>query len=527
MSLRTRLFLSILVLVASTIVLLGSALRFLLVRAEEERFLTAFAKAETEVLAALVRESTSMTEVLAPLCAHDPVVDSALVGVTGGDLERRILSIRFRIEEGKKALGFDALGLYANEDRWLAGDRFEPPLRGGPPGEARYVDSARAFFGSCEKKGRSHRVRLVARRAIEPMLASAGRIAGLSIGFEAQPRKSEALERSFGSPLLGGRRLFAIQDRAPLERSLEELTRVLGTVTAVATALALLAGLWLARFLTRPILAFSEKAKRTLVGRPEPLPIAGGPELAAAALAFNQTLEELAALQKRLAVSERAQARRDVAREVAHEIKNPLSPIQATIETLRRLRARGAPEFGEYFEEATSIVLEEVQRMRELVRAFSEYASLPESKPARFDLVAWLEGLVLLHRSENVRVDFEPTLSDRFVVGDEAQLSIVLGNLLKNASEATAAAPDARIVVGAEDTERDGHRFVRITVEDSGPGIPDELRPRLFQPGATTKAAGSGIGLALSLRIALEHGGGLRATTSRLGGAAFELELPR
>lgn len=526
MSLRTRLFLSILALVGSTIVLLGFFLRFLLVRAEERRFEEAFEKARGEVLASLERESNAMDAVLGPLCAHDPVVDSALVGLTSGDLERRLLSIRLRIEEGKKALRFDALGLYGDDERWLAGDRITVDRSRGSSGRASYVDDERALLGFCEKKGRSRRVVLRARRSVVPMLADAGRTSGLEIGFE--PREnSPVLEKSFLSPVLGERRLFAAQDRTPLERTLAELTKLLGTATAIAIVVALAAGLWLARSIARPILAFSEKARRTLVGRPEPLPVTGGPELGAAALAFNQTLEELSALQKRLAVSERAQARRDVAREVAHEIKNPLSPIQATIETLRRLRGRRAAEFDEYFEEATSIVLAEVKRMRELVRAFSEYASLPESKPERFSVAPWLESLVLLHREEGLDLEFENSLGDDSLVGDPSQLSIVLQNLLKNAKEAVAGAEERRIVVRLREVSGAEGSLVGITVEDSGPGVPPEVRGRLFQPGATTKATGNGIGLALSLRIAREHGGTLELGSGPLGGAVFELRLPR
>src|SRR6185436_4579859 len=113
--------------------------------------------------------------------------------------------------------------------------------------------------------------------------------------------------------------------------------------------------------------------------------------------AFNQTISDLTAMRKRLAATERIAARRDIARRVAHEIKNPLAPIQAAVETLRRLRARNDPAFDEYFDEATRTVLDEVQRIAGIVTEFTRFARLPAPEPAPMNLNETVRSVVNLH----------------------------------------------------------------------------------------------------------------------------------
>src|SRR5207248_9015248 len=137
-----------------------------------------------------------------------------------------------------------------------------------------------------------------------------------------------------------------------------------------------------------PIVSLAEQARRVVIGDPVPIEGRGGRELEQLAQSFNRTIADLAALRKRLAATERIAARREIARQVAHEIKNPLAPIRAAVETLRRLRARSDPAFDDYFDEATRTVLDEVYRITKIVSEFTEFARLPAPQPAAVKLDA-------------------------------------------------------------------------------------------------------------------------------------------
>jgi nitrogen fixation/metabolism regulation signal transduction histidine kinase len=258
-------------------------------------------------------------------------------------------------------------------------------------------------------------------------------------------------------------------------------------------------------------------------GTPEPIAETGGRELAEAASAFNQTLADLAALKKRLAATERIAARREVARRVAHEIKNPLAPIRASIETLRRLHARGDAAFDEYFDEATQTVLSEVARINHIVSEFTSYERLPAPNPAAFDVVDAARSVVRLHESAGapITLDAEPCPPLR---ADRDQIVQVLTNLIQNAQDAVAKAPNPSVTLSVRSLPDAG--VIQLAVSDNGPGVDPAMRGRLFEPYATSKAHGTGLGLAIVERIAVEHGGEIEYQEAEGGGARFCLTLP-
>jgi two-component system, NtrC family, nitrogen regulation sensor histidine kinase NtrY len=266
----------------------------------------------------------------------------------------------------------------------------------------------------------------------------------------------------------------------------------------------------------------SAQARAVVGGEPAPVHGGGGKELDEFAAAYNRALADLAALRKRLAATERIAARREIARRVAHEIKNPLAPIQAAVETLRRLRARGDPAFDEYFEEATRTVLDEVARISHIVSQFTRFSRLPPPRPAPMDAVETARQVASLHAAGDAPVDFSASPVPP-LVADRDQVVQVLTNLVQNAIDAIAGREGARVRVRVEPGEREHALFV---VEDDGPGIPEEIRERLFEPYATTKPNGTGLGLAIAQRIAVEHAGELRHASPREGGTRFELWLP-
>jgi nitrogen fixation/metabolism regulation signal transduction histidine kinase len=237
---------------------------------------------------------------------------------------------------------------------------------------------------------------------------------------------------------------------------------------------------------------------------------------------FNRAIRDLAAMRKRLAATERIAARREIARRVAHEIKNPLAPIRAAVETLRRLHARNDPAFDGYFDEATRTVLDEVARISNIVSEFTRFARLPPPDPAPMQLVETVRKVVKLHASSGAEIELDAEACPK-ITADQDQIVQVVTNLLQNALDACqgASQPRVRVQVGPASAE-----VVAITVTDNGPGVAPEMRDRLFEPYATTKPAGTGLGLAIVHRIVVEHAGDITYREAEGGGAEFRITLP-
>jgi nitrogen fixation/metabolism regulation signal transduction histidine kinase len=278
--------------------------------------------------------------------------------------------------------------------------------------------------------------------------------------------------------------------------------------------------------LGRPIAQLAAETRKVASGEARPLRVRGSGEMAELARSFDDMLESLEATRRRLAAASRVAAWREVARRVAHEVKNPLAPIRAAVETLRRLRARGDPEFDAYFDEATRTVLDEVHRISNIVTEFTRFARLPAPRPAEVDVMELARQVVKLHEAgTKAKLSVVVTRVPPTVRADRDQIVQVLTNLVQNALDAVKDKGEAGEVKVTLDG--DAARGARLTVSDNGPGIAPEIAPRLFEPYATTKREGTGLGLAIAQRIALEHQGELSMLPkAAAGGAAFRLVLP-
>jgi nitrogen fixation/metabolism regulation signal transduction histidine kinase len=294
---------------------------------------------------------------------------------------------------------------------------------------------------------------------------------------------------------------------------------LIGVGTLIA---ALLLSLWLSKSLSRPLVELAREAGAVAHGEPKTVSARGAKEIREFAAAFNRAIADLTALRKRLAATERIAARREIARRVAHEIKNPLAPIRAAVETLRRLHARKDPAFEEYFDEATRTVLDEVQRITHIVSEFTRFARLPAPNPAPLDVVEVLRGVAKLHDANGVPVHFSSAECHE-LNADRDQLVQLATNLIQNAQYAAESNPSPRVNVDVRPASPDKVLFV---VSDNGPGLAPEMRARLFEPYATNKPEGTGLGLAIAQRIAIEHGGQITYADEPSGGARFSVELP-
>jgi nitrogen fixation/metabolism regulation signal transduction histidine kinase len=219
----------------------------------------------------------------------------------------------------------------------------------------------------------------------------------------------------------------------------------------------------------------------------------------------------------------------EVARRLAHEIKNPLMPIQLAAERLRRrLYDRLGDADAEMLDRATNTIVQQVESLKGMVNAFSEYARAPDLKLAALDLNELVSEVVELHRAEETRAAIELTMERAMppVQADRNRLRQVLNNLITNGLEATDGSPTGRIEVTTRHEGGPAGGKAVIMVTDNGHGFDREMLARVFEPYVTSKPRGTGLGLAIVKKIAEEHGGSIEANNRPDGGAYVRVVLP-
>ena len=308
---------------------------------------------------------------------------------------------------------------------------------------------------------------------------------------------------------------------------LPRIVRGLGIALLVVLALATLVGLGVARRATGRVAALRDAALRVGAGdlsvRVAPR---GNDELDELARTFDVMVAELGDARSRLGYLQKVSAWQEVARRLAHEIKNPLTPIQLAVQELASKYRGDDPVYRRLLATAQEILNEEVGAIRRLVDDFSAFAKLPKVEPAPVDLSQVVEDFARAHPEwqEFLHVDRNGQVG---ALCDRMLLRNVLANLVENAVQAAEAAgrkPEIRIAVAPSAAERGA----RLTVDDNGPGVPEDARERIFDPYVTTKENGTGLGLAIVRKIVLDHGGDVHVDdqASPLGGARFVVTLP-
>jgi signal transduction histidine kinase len=312
------------------------------------------------------------------------------------------------------------------------------------------------------------------------------------------------------------------------------LSQLLRRVTVISVGLAtlallvtVLAGVYLSQRMTRDLdalVAGAAAAARGDLGHR--VKTRADDEIGEVALAFNRMMDDLHAAKERLVVAERIAAWQEIARRLAHEIKNPLTPIQMAMDTLRKTWRKKHPSFDEILEESTSTVLQEADRLKCIVTEFSDFARMPKPDFAHCDLGEVVASTLALYQgSSQLQVDVEPGLPALEL--DRGQISQVVLNLVENARDAIAGrGVEGQVRVGVHRADS-GDRLI-LAVEDNGSGISQDIRDKLFVPYFTTKEGrgGTGLGLAIVQRVVVDHGGRIVVSSSRLGGARFTVELP-
>jgi len=346
----------------------------------------------------------------------------------------------------------------------------------------------------------------------------------------AQPR---LLELTFGIPKEIYGNFLALREAMEQERELDRLLPVvlpkifhgLGVALVAVLAVAAGLGLFVARRATGRVATLSDAARRVgegdLTVRVAPR---GSDELDDLGRAFDRMVAELSEARSRLGYLQKLSAWQEVARRLAHEIKNPLTPIQLAVQELASKYRGDDPQYKRLVETAQEILNEEVGVIRRLVDDFSAFAKLPKVEPAAVDLGQIVDDFARAHPEWQPALRVEhagpvPAMCDKMLIRR------VLANLVENAMQA-AAGVAREPAVHIEVQTRNGAAL--LTVDDNGPGVPAEARERVFDPYMTTKEHGTGLGLAIVRKIVLDHGGDVHVAPEKspLGGARVEVVLP-
>jgi len=298
-------------------------------------------------------------------------------------------------------------------------------------------------------------------------------------------------------------------------------------VLGVAALAAAGFGYWASSFVTRRITALVSTARKVSDGQlTARVELRGQDELAELGRAFNTMLDDLDQTRAQLQYLQRMGVWQDVARRLAHEIKNPLTPIQLAVQQCVSSYGGDDGRYRKLLADTGEIVAEEIAALRRLVDTFRTLGALPKVEKAPIALAEVIEELTL-DPTMAARLTLDPPRDPVTVRADKLLLKRVLANLVENAIHAgqEAGTPGGVAISWTADPERD---MVTITVDDHGNGVPDANRESIFEPYVTTKTTGTGLGLAIARKLAIEHGGDLALAAERAptGGARFIVSLP-
>lgn len=370
--------------------------------------------------------------------------------------------------------------------------------------------------------------------AIQEFFAT-GDSESFNLDGDRQDRLDYLVRRADGSIAMYSTSLHGIS----MQQLSDEYTRARATVAATDTHnwrrgftytyLLLAAAIWLLTFLallyfakriSQPIQELTKGLSEVAAGHMDyRVPEGRDDEIGSAVRAFNEMADELKQSQERLVYVTRLESWQALAKKMAHEVKNSLTPIRLTME---EIAARQSGSAGDFYEQAAQIVVDEVQGLERRVRAFSDFSAEPPVSPRPIDINSLLEERIAFLRTAHPDIVYSTRLAPDHprVYADEDLVKGVLTNLLENAAQAVT---PGGVVLGV--TAAGGDK-ITIEVHDSGPGLSPQARGSLFQPAISFKRGGMGLGLSIARKSALLAGGDILLVPGELGGAAFRVLLP-
>src|SRR5580700_5475507 len=341
--------------------------------------------------------------------------------------------------------------------------------------------------------------------------------------FHAIPLRGAGKDRPLLGILLVGN---SLRSYVELKRHIRSSALLVGSAGIV---LAILLSSWAAARATRPVVELARAAREVTAGNwNTKVQVSGNDEMAELATSFNRMTAELLTQKERLVQAERVAAWRELARRLAHELKNPLFPLQLTVENLVRARQHTPEQFEEVFRESSRTLLAEIANLKEIIGRFSEFSRMPQPKLQRVQVNEVIRGVVQLFQAQleapgRAKIHCELQLDAYLepVTVDAELLHRAISNLVLNAMDVM---PNGGTLTLRTRSEGD---HVVIEVEDTGAGLTAEEREQIFTPYYTSKEHGTGLGLAIVQSVVSDHGGRIRVQSEPGRGTTFVIELGR
>jgi signal transduction histidine kinase len=277
--------------------------------------------------------------------------------------------------------------------------------------------------------------------------------------------------------------------------------------------------------ITQPLSIIREKLKGIQLGKKsEPINYEAKDEIGALVSEYNHKVEELAESAELLARSERESAWREMAKQVAHEIKNPLTPMKLNIQYLQRAKEEGSEHYDDFFDRVTKNLIDQIDTLSGIATEFSNFAQIPKAKNEVFNLIEVLKNVCsLFEPNQNLQISMElGQLTEVLIAADKEQISRAFLNLTKNGIQSIPPDEKGEIRIKVKKEEN----FASIAFSDNGAGISEEAQLHLFEPNFTTKTSGMGLGLSIVRNIIQTAGGRIDYETSEETGTTFYVEIP-
>jgi two-component system nitrogen regulation sensor histidine kinase NtrY len=280
----------------------------------------------------------------------------------------------------------------------------------------------------------------------------------------------------------------------------------------------------IARQITNPLSFIQQSLSNTIYGKKnEPLKWDRDDEIGAMVAEYNKMIAALEDSAARLAQSERESAWREMAKQVAHEIKNPLTPLKLGLQLLEKSWREKDPKFDQKFERFSKSFVEQIESLSSIASEFSAFAKMPDTRMSRFNIFDVIsQAVTIFKQMDNFNIRYRSPETAFYIYADKDQLLRCFNNLLKNALEATPADRAGLLEINSEITDNN----ILLSVKDNGDGIPQNMSEKIFEPNFTTKSSGTGLGLAF-VKNAIENAGGRVWFETEQGvGTTFFLRLP-
>ena len=304
---------------------------------------------------------------------------------------------------------------------------------------------------------------------------------------------------------------------------LKEFLIRLGYAYIIMMLVAIAFAYFMSKFITKSIKTISDKMYETrFEKRNKKIAFDGATtEIKSLVESYNNMIDALEESAQKLASSEREQAWREMAKQVAHEVKNPLTPMRLSVQSFQRMFDPKDPEIHKKVDEYSKTLIQQIDTMSKIAEAFSNFAKMPAQNLEQLDIVEVVERALEIFPSENIK--FSATSSEIIATADKDQINRVVNNLVKNAIQSIPENKNPNIEV--ELFEKDDH--VCIKVKDNGSGIDDTISQKIFEPKFTTKTSGMGLGLPMIKNIIETYNGSISFDTTKGEGTVFVVSFPR